>query len=323
MNHPLISVILPLYNENLSLAIQAIDSILSQTYRNIEIIIILDNPHNQDLSNLVNEYNKKDIRIKKHINNKNLGLPKTLNIGIDLANGDYIARMDGDDISDINRLETQINFLLNNPNIDLVGSDAYIINENNEIIGEYHKLNTDFAQKYMLKHFTINLIHPTWLGKTELFRTIKYRNFSHCEDYDFMLRAYALNYKFYSIPHKLLSYRILQNSLSSISRKYAYEQFVNTLRARKQFHIFIKDKNTDYPALPILTYNTIDKEKYQSTLIQLNELRIAYSNKNIFKCISLFFKISLRDIRPLTFRIKGIFLFKILHIAEFFIPKLK
>ena len=318
-----ISVLLPLYNENLNYAQLAIESIINQTYNDLEIILLLDNPNNSELKNLLYKYEKIDTRIKIDINEKNLGLPETLNIGIKLATGKYIARMDGDDISETKRLKVQLDFMLNNPNIDLVGSDARIIDENNNIIGEYHKLRTDLSQKMMLRYFTINLIHPSWLGKAQLFKSLLYRNFSHCEDYDFMLRAYSKGYKFYNLPECLLSYRILQQSIDSISRKYAYEQYINTLRARKQFQEYSKFKYEVYPDLPQLTYNSGDKEKYQSILFQLNELRTAYKQRNIFKCISLFIKISLKDKRPLSFRIKGMLLYKLLQSLEFLKSKLK
>ena len=323
MKNPLVSVILPLYNEEKCYASEAINSILSQTYKNFELIILLDNPDNKILYNLIKEYETPDYRIKTHFNKQNLGLPDTLNIGIELATGSYIARMDGDDISETKRLEVQLNFLQNNPNIDLVGCDAYIIDENSKIIGEYHKLCTDFAQKCMLKYFTINLIHPTWLGKSELFKTIKYRNFSHCEDYDFMLRAYAAGFNFYNLKNMLFLTRIQQRSFRSVSRKYAYEQYINTLRARKQFQEYSKLKSEEYPDLPQLTYNLKDKEKYQSILFQLNELRSAYKQRKVLKSFSLFFKISLKDKRPLSFRIKGILLHKLLQLVELLILKLK
>ena len=78
-NNALISVILPLYNEPESLAKQAIDSILTQTYSKLEIILLLDNPDNDILKNILSEYGKKDKRIIVAINEKNKGLPETLN----------------------------------------------------------------------------------------------------------------------------------------------------------------------------------------------------------------------------------------------------
>ncbi len=315
-NNALISVILPLYNEPESLAKQAIDSILTQTYSKLEIILLLDNPDNDILKNILSEYGKKDKRIIVAINEKNKGLPETLNKGIDMATGDFIARMDGDDISTADRLEKQLAYMQTHPQTDLLGSDAFAINEEGKLIGEYHKLATDYSQKMMLRHISINLIHPTWFGKSKLFKQCKYRNFTHCEDYDFMIRAYALGYHFHNLKEKLFYVRIQQTSLRSVSRKYAYEQYINTLRVKSQFKEFRKKHMKNYPELPELTYDLNDKERYQSTISLLNELREAFFQKQFVKFINLFIKIARKDFRPLAFRIKVFTLSKVLVLAE-------
>lgn len=315
-NNALISVILPLYNEPEILAKQAIDSILTQTYSKLEIILLLDNPDNDILKNILSEYGKKDKRIIVAINEKNKGLPETLNKGIDIATGDFIARMDGDDISTADRLEKQLAYMQTHPQTDLLGSDAFAINEEGKLIGEYHKLATDYSQKMMLRHISINLIHPTWFGKSKLFKQCKYRNFTHCEDYDFMIRAYALGYHFHNLREKLFYVRIQQTSLRSVSRKYAYEQYINTLRVKSQFKEFRKKHMKNYPELPELTYDLNDKERYQSTISLLNELREAFFQKQFVKFINLFIKIARKDFRPLAFRIKVFTLSKVLVLAE-------
>ncbi|MCI6051690.1 glycosyltransferase [Phocaeicola plebeius] len=314
--NPLISVLLPLYNEPISLAKQAIDSILNQTFSHLEVILLLDNPKNTELINLIQDYEGKDNRVITHINSSNKGLPETLNAGIHKAKGKYIARMDGDDISAPTRIEKQLKFLLEHPHIDLVGSNAYAINEEGELIGEYHKLSSDFSQKMMLRHITINLIHPTWLGKIELFKNCLYRNFTHCEDYDFMMRAYALGYHFYNLQENLFYVRIQQKSLRSVSRKYAYEQYINTIRVQKQYKTFKRKKLKVYPELPELSYDAIDKEKYQSTIADLNSLREAFFQKQILKIISISIRISQKDSRPLIFRLKVLVLSSILSFME-------
>lgn len=313
---PLISVILPLYNEPENLAKQAIDSIITQTYSKLEIILLLDNPNNDILKNLLSEYTQKDKRVIAVVNEQNRGLPDTLNRGIDIATGDFIARMDGDDISTANRLEKQLAYMQAHSKTDLLGSDAFAINEEGKLIGEYHKLSTDFSQKMMLRHISINLIHPTWFGKSKLFKQCRYRNFTHCEDYDFMIRAYALGYHFHNLKEKLFFVRIQQTSLRSVSRKYAYEQYINTLRVKKQFKEFRKKHLNSYPNLPELSYDFNDREKYQSTISLLNELRESFFQKQIKNFIITFIKIARKDFRPLAFRLKVFTLSKVLAFAE-------
>ena len=313
---PLLSVLLPLYNEPVVLAQQAVDSILNQSYQNLEIILLLDNPQNDALRGLLNNYLKQDPRIKIHVNETNLGLPETLNKGIDLSSGDYIARMDGDDISLPTRMESQLNFLLAHPKVDLVASNSYVINEEGKVIGEYHKLLTDFSQKIMLRYANINMIHPTWFGKGELFKKCHYRNFMHCEDYDFMARAYAMGANFYNLNDKLLYYRVQQTSCSSISRKYAYEQYQNTLKVRRQLNDFLSKKVTSYPDLPTLVYDLADKQKYQSTISLLNQLREAFFKNKLWSCLKLGIKIMQIDSRPLTSRFRVLILSRMLFAFE-------
>ena len=88
-----VSVIMCVYNEQEIWLREAIESILSQTYNNIEFIIILDNPHNYELKEIINEYSMKDSRIKLIVNEKNIGLIKSLNKGLGISKGKYIARL--------------------------------------------------------------------------------------------------------------------------------------------------------------------------------------------------------------------------------------
>jgi len=129
----LVSVLMSTYNESELELRLAIESILNQTYRNIEFIIVSDNPQNTMLQNIINEYQKKDRRIKVILNNENLGLPRSLNKGIEQARGKYIARMDADDISLPNRIEEEMDFMLIN-NLDMVAALQINIDENNKTI---------------------------------------------------------------------------------------------------------------------------------------------------------------------------------------------
>ena len=97
--------IVALYNESVEYATLAIDSLCNQTYTELEIILLLDNPQNKRLLSLLKEYTQRDNRIVLYINEKNMGLPTTLNFGISVAHGEFIARMDGDDISMPQRIE--------------------------------------------------------------------------------------------------------------------------------------------------------------------------------------------------------------------------
>lgn len=93
------------YNEKQDWLTESINSILNQTYLNLEFIIVLDNPENIELKNILNEYKLKDSRVKLLINEVNKGLVFSLNRALKECSGDYIARMDADDISHLDRIK--------------------------------------------------------------------------------------------------------------------------------------------------------------------------------------------------------------------------
>ena len=95
---PEVSVIMSTYNEKLQYLTEAIESVLNQTFKNYEFIIILDNPQNDAIRDCVYQYAEKDFRIKVIENDSNIGLTKSLNKAIQNANGKYMSRMDADDI---------------------------------------------------------------------------------------------------------------------------------------------------------------------------------------------------------------------------------
>lgn len=115
----LISIIMSAYREPLVWIRQAVDSVLNQTYKNIEFIIVVDDPDNTELIDYVTKREEQDPRITIHINEKNIGLAASLNRAIGLAKGEYIARMDADDISERDRLACQMKYLISH-NLDLI-----------------------------------------------------------------------------------------------------------------------------------------------------------------------------------------------------------
>jgi glycosyltransferase involved in cell wall biosynthesis len=124
-NNILVSVVMPVYNGALYLR-EAIDSILSQTHTNLELIIINDGS-TDDSEEIIRSYD--DPRIRYILNEKNCGICVTLNKGLDVAQGKYIARMDCDDISLPERLQKQVEYIEQNPSIGILGSDIIVFGE--------------------------------------------------------------------------------------------------------------------------------------------------------------------------------------------------
>src|SRR5690606_13966390 len=129
------SVIMSTYNERLDWIVSSVESILNQTYKNIEFIIIVDHPDRIELREILIGYEKQDSRIKLVFNEVNQGLVRSLNLALTYCTGRYIARMDADDISLLHRLEHQKTYL-ELYKLDFVFSGVQVIDEENSMLYE-------------------------------------------------------------------------------------------------------------------------------------------------------------------------------------------
>lgn len=184
---------------------EAVKSILNQTYRNFEFIIVNDASTDESFKYLKS---LKDRRIKLIENPKNLGLAASLNRGLKQAKGNYIARMDADDISLPQRFEKQMEFLLKNPSVDLCGTWAHLIDENEKTIGERKFYTSDNMIKKALAILS-PIIHPTMLARKEFFKKLDGYNekFDYAEDYELLMRA-KNHFKFANLPMILFKWRL-------------------------------------------------------------------------------------------------------------------
>lgn len=227
----LISVIMPVYNAGNFLC-EAIESILNQTTSNFELIIVNDASTDRS-GKIIREYAKKyptkirAIHLKKNING---GGDAAGNIGFALAKGEYIARMDSDDIADPRRLEKQVKYLQANQKIDVLGSCAYVINSQGEVMGEK---NVPLTHKAILQEFfTFHpMIHPTVMMRRSsiMSKTLYSQELSSNNDYLTFYKLIMTGKRFANLPDKLLSYRLhgMNDSLLKLKRN-----FINSLRTR-------------------------------------------------------------------------------------------
>jgi glycosyltransferase involved in cell wall biosynthesis len=208
---PEVSIIMPCYNAGNYLAM-SIESIINQSFCDFELILINDGS-TDDTDIIISSFTDKRI---KYINNPgNLGLINSLNIGINVARGMFIARMDADDIAHSTRIETQIKFLKENPSYSIVGSYANIINSIGQI--KCRKLTVPIEDKEIKTalFFQNSFIHPSILVKSEVIKRIKYSlNYEVAEDY-FLWVKILENNKGYNLPIVLLDYRIHNTNTSS------------------------------------------------------------------------------------------------------------
>ena len=239
-----VSVIMSCYNEDIKWIDDSIESILKQTYKNLEFIIVIDNPSNKEIYECVKNHAMNDERIKYILNKNNIGLVESLNKAIQISTGEFIARMDADDISEIDRIEKQINFLKQNPTIDIIGTKAIYINEHNMIIRkDFVSINSLDKVAKILENINC-LLHPTWLVKREVYIELGgYRNLNRVEDYDFLLRALTHGFNLGILNEPLLRYRVRSNS---ISRTNLLEQYLGTLYCKKLYKERLKKNKDSY-----------------------------------------------------------------------------
>lgn len=210
-----LSVVMSAYNEKKEDIELSINSILKQEYQNFEFIIVLDNPENVELKELMYNYKLLDDRINIIINETNLGLSNSLNKAIDIASGDFIVRMDADDISKKNRLSVLTRVALNNSSIDIFFSRYSVIDENNTYIKSSLSMpENTYKIRRILKYKNI-ICHPTTMVRTSVIKREKYSNLPVSEDYELWVRLAKKNYKFQGINVDLLSYRIREDSMTT------------------------------------------------------------------------------------------------------------
>lgn len=297
----LVSVIMCVFNEKIETIECSINSILNQTYSNIELIIIDDNPDDE----LLKEYllSLKDCRIKCIFNDKNYKPAYSRNKGIDISRGKYIAIMDADDISLPNRIETQIEYY-KKKNCDILGSFYYFINDDNKIIKTINlPKNNESITKLLLKG--INCVgNPTIFVEKKIISKLKYRNIDYCEDYDMLLRATLLGYRINNIPKYLLKYRIRRKSISSMN-------------ASKQF-LVMKYLHNNQNRISCITNEEIKNEISEKLIKKYNSFlysKFGLINGNIMKKIQSFIELLFNKYFYLKFVSKVYYLF-IMKICE-------
>lgn len=284
----LISVIMSVYNEKPQWLKESIESILNQTYKNIEFIIIIDNPLNKKAIDLINNYALKDKRVKLFINDKNMGLVYSLNLGLKNANGDYIARMDADDISHLNRLEKQLKYI-KEENLDLIGSNINLFNENG-VFFTTDKLLTHKYIKKLLAKGTIGIVHPTFFAKRELFDKLgAYANSLHTEDKELLARAICNNFRVGNIKDILLNCRYNNQSITKTNAiyvdrvgRYITKVFKDCLMSGKY--------NFDEKYIKELKVSKKEIENYNKKQLLINEAKAQLNQKNYLKFIYLLLK---------------------------------
>ena len=233
---PALSVLMPVYNAEKFLA-EAIESILNQTFRDFEFIIIDDGSKDRSVE-IVRSY--QDPRIRFYQNETNMGISPTLNKGIALATTNLIARMDSDDISYPERLEKQYAYLLQNPDCAMVSSLVRAITEDKEFLRQDRFKSESF---YYNLTFICWIYHPTIVFRKSASGSVNNYTTAYAEDYELFWQL-SRKYKIYNLSEVLLDYRETSQSLHQVLKKQEYEfnqqaQVLRNIRyyTGKHYHI--------------------------------------------------------------------------------------
>lgn len=287
---PLVSVILPVYNECNFLQ-KAIDSIVNQNYLNIEIIIINDGSTNSEVEEICLKYIDKIVYLKK----ENGGVASALNYAINVAKGEYIARMDGDDISNPERIYKQVEFLEKYKDIDICGTNYEYINENDLVI---FCSNLPLVDSEIKIHniFQNSLCHPSIMFRREVFDNgLRYDENVKAEDYELWLRL-EKKVKFANLRECLIKYRCNE---CGVTRKHLEEIGLSAgLVAKKHLNRLINNAfeniseynfgNVSYICnhiIKILPFLQAQIYIY-TTIIKWNENTQCYNSLLLFKIIN-------------------------------------
>jgi glycosyltransferase involved in cell wall biosynthesis len=272
-SNPEVTVLMPVYNGEKYLK-EAIDSILNQTYKSFDFLIINDGSIDKSQA-IIKSYN--DSRIRLINNETNLGLIASLNKGLHLANSEYIARMDQDDISYPERLEKQVSFMEKHPEVGTCGTWAERFGDTKSKI--LIRPTDPLEIKVHLAFFT-TIIHPTVMMRTDFLHryNLQYQpDYIHAEDWELWLTASDF-FKIAVLPEVLLKYRWHSENTSRIHEEMQFESvkrirlrvlhqlgIVPTEEQEKMHHMILSDE--DYSEKEFI----IKSERWINELIKANE----------------------------------------------------
>lgn len=331
---------MPVYNSELYIK-EAIDSILNQTFSDFELIIIDDASTDKSVE-IIQSYS--DSRIHLHVKPQNSGLTKSLNYGISIAKGEYIARMDSDDISLPTRFQKQVEILDHNSNIIVCGTAYQFIGSETVIYNpsKYENIKVGLLRDSCIGHPTV-MIRKSVL---EVNSILYDENMEMAEDYDLWVRLLQFG-ELFNFPEILLQYRIHNNQVSNVKYELQMQKaticrinllsYININFSENEKNVFsklhFKNKTLSFNELKVALHfkdkisskntvsNFFDKEEL---LIFLKELehkmiynyffnRISYNPKLILHFFQIIFKVNyqLKPKQTFNFFIKSIFGYKI------------
>lgn len=231
MKKNFVSIIIPAYNAEAYIE-TSLKSIINQTFKNFEIIVIENGSTDKSLKKII-KLSKIDKRIKV-FSIKKKSLSTALNYGIKKSKGEFIARMDADDISHPTRLSDQVNYLNKNKHISILGTNINLIDKDGKFIKkiEYPSSFKKVSEKLEIDSY---IAHPTVMMRKNVFNKIGFYRYQLCpaEDYDLWLRALHF-FKIENLKKTLLDYRQHNKKMGSTMK---LQTFVGASYARELYKI--------------------------------------------------------------------------------------
>lgn len=274
-NHPLISVVLPVYNVE-KFIFKAIDSVLKQTVQDFEIIVIDDKSSDNTLK-IVKEID--DIRIKIIEKSENTGLIASLNIGFKEAKGKYIARIDGDDYAHIKRFERQLNILENNIELDACGCWLQCFGDSKEIL-KYQQYHYQIAPQFLISNA---MSMCSVMLKNDSFKHLSFdKTMLHAEDYDYWVRSIK-TCKLYNIQEVLHYYRVHINQVSTKHKEIQLKKDIKIkLSILKQFKYNKLVYNDEWVIKVLFSYSALKISEIKLYFKWLKELNNLNKKQQLF-----------------------------------------
>jgi glycosyltransferase involved in cell wall biosynthesis len=224
-----LSVVMPTYNASGFLH-EALNSVLNQTHSDFEFIII-DDGSTDNTFDIIQSFNDKRINVIR--NKKRLGLPASLNLGVELSSGEYIARMDADDISILDRFESQIRSIKIN-GADICGSHSIVIDDQSRVIDTnispigHHAILLRMVNSVPFSHGSVMFSKDFFVSNR-----LRYNTSSMAEDYKLWMDFWDAGAKFVNCDEFLYKYRVHSNSISSSKLKKLKKE---SIKLRKNFY---------------------------------------------------------------------------------------
>jgi len=267
---PKVSIVMPAYNAEVDIE-ESINSVLNQTLVDFELILIEDGSTDRT-KEIIKEFAKKDPRIKLVLHKENQKIIQSLNDGLKVARGQYIARLDSDDIAAPDRLERQYIYLQQHPETYLIGTGAYFIDEEGKRIRQFFPIVGVLENEKAIPEGKSPL-HPSIMFRNEgkfLYR----KNALHCDDLDLFLQMLSAGKKIDNITDPLLFYRFRTRSLTS-------ENYPKIIEISTRIREIYKNDPKNYPK-NLLDFDPVKYTEERGKFVDYSKVSARYRVQYFF-----------------------------------------